>query len=52
LNTLDPDLAEYATAKALDGLFFIIAEEEYKIRKDPLARINEILRKVFGTLDN
>ncbi|MFN2395412.1 MAG: DUF4197 domain-containing protein [Bacteroidales bacterium] len=52
LNTLDPDLAEYATAEALDGLFFLIAEEEYKIRTDPLARINEILRKVFGTLDN
>ncbi len=52
MNTLDPDLAEYATAKALDGLFFLIAEEEIKIRTDPQARINEILRKVFGTLDN
>ena len=52
LNTLDPDLSDYATEKALDGLFFLIAEEEYKIRKDPLARINDILRRVFGTLDN
>lgn len=52
LNTLDPDLADYATVKALDGLFFIIAEEEYKIRKDPIARINDILKRVFGTLDN
>ena len=52
LNTLDPDLADYATRKALDGLFFLIAEEEYKIRTDPIARINDILRRVFGTLDN
>jgi hypothetical protein len=52
LNPLDPDLSGYATGKALDGLFFLIAEEEYKIRTDPIARINEILRKVFGTLDN
>jgi hypothetical protein len=52
LNTLDPDLADYATEKALDGLFYLIAEEEYKIRTDPIARINDILRRVFGTLDN
>ncbi|MBW6477868.1 MAG: DUF4197 domain-containing protein [Bacteroidales bacterium] len=52
LNPLDPDLAGYATEKALDGLFFLIAEEEYKIRTDPIARINDILRRVFGTLDN
>ncbi len=51
LNPLDPDLSDYATGKALDGLFFLIAEEEYKIRKDPVARINDILRRVFGTLD-
>jgi len=52
LNPLDPDLAEYATEMALEGLFFLIAEEELKIRTDPVARINDILKRVFGTLDN
>ncbi len=52
LNPLDPDLAGYATGKALEGLFHLIADEEQKIRTDPIARINDILRRVFGTLDN
>ena len=34
--------------KAIDGLFVLIAEEEKKIRKDPAARVNDILRRVFG----
>ncbi|MFN3556821.1 MAG: DUF4197 domain-containing protein [Bacteroidales bacterium] len=51
LQPLDSDLAQYATGKALDGLFLLIAQEEMKIRTDPIARINDILRKVFGTLD-
>jgi len=42
------DLDQYVTAKALDGLFFMLAVEERKIRKDPQARVTEILRKVFG----
>ncbi|MGM0505256.1 MAG: DUF4197 domain-containing protein [Bacteroidota bacterium] len=41
-------LEDYLTQKALDGLFIKIAEEEKQIRKDPVARVNEILRKVFG----
>ncbi len=32
----------------MDGLFFLIAGEEKKIREDPLARTTELLKKVFG----
>lgn len=42
------DLDHYVTTKALDGLFYMIALEEKKIRTDPAARVTELLRKVFG----
>lgn len=42
------DLDRYVTGKALDGLFFMIGEEEKKIRKDPAARVTDLLRTVFG----
>jgi hypothetical protein len=42
------NLDKYVTNKALDGLFLMVAKEESKIRKDPGARITELLRKVFG----
>ncbi|MCA1760014.1 MAG: DUF4197 domain-containing protein, partial [Bacteroidales bacterium] len=45
-------LDDYLTQKALDGLFLKIADEEKKIRKDPLARVNDLLKRVFGTLDS
>ena len=41
------DLDAYVTGKALDGLFFMIEQEERKIRKDPTARVTELLQKVF-----
>ncbi len=41
-------LAEYATDKALDGLFFMIGQEEKKIRKDPYKWSSDIIQKVFG----
>lgn len=44
------DLDGYVTQKALDGLFFMVAEEEKKIRKDPLGRTTSLLKKVFGIL--
>ena len=44
------DLDGYVTQKALDGLFLLIADEEKKIRKNPLGRTTDILRKVFGVL--
>ncbi len=43
------DLDHYVTTKALDGLFYMIAQEEKKIRTDPAARVTELLRKVFGS---
>jgi hypothetical protein len=42
------DLDEYVTNNALDGLFYMLAEEEAKIREDPVARVTELLRKVFS----
>ncbi len=50
-KAVNPDLKAYVTGKALDGLFHTISLEEKKIRKDPAARVNEILKKVFGSLD-
>lgn len=47
---VNTDLAQYTTEKALEGLFVLIADEETKIRKDPAARINDILKQVFGGL--
>jgi hypothetical protein len=42
------NLDEYVVAKTMDGLFYVMAEEEKKIRKDPLARTTSVLREVFG----
>ena len=44
----DANLERHVTAKAVDGLFFMIGEEERKIRKDPLGTGSAILQKVFG----
>ncbi len=44
------DLDGYITQKALDGLFLLVADEEKKIRKDPIGRTTDLLRKVFGIL--
>lgn len=44
------NMSEYVTNKALDGLFLMIAEEEKAIRRDPLGRSSEYVRKVFGSL--
>ena len=44
------DLTPYVTERTLDGLFTLIAEQEKAIRKDPMARTTDLLRKVFGTL--
>jgi len=45
---VNPDLSAYVTDKALNGIFYQVAIEEKNIRKDPLARTSEILKKVFG----
>ncbi len=46
----DATIQQYVTRKALDGLYFMISEEERKIRQDPAGSGNAVLRKVFGAL--
>jgi hypothetical protein len=48
LGTQAVDLDGYVTDRAMDGLFLMIAEQETRIREDPVARSSELLRKVFG----
>lgn len=47
---LNPDLNKYVTEKAIDGLFHMVEKEENKIRQDPMARVSDILQKVFGSI--
>jgi hypothetical protein len=42
------DLDDYVVAKSLDGLFYMLAEEEQRIRKDPAEQTTALLRDVFG----
>jgi hypothetical protein len=49
VQRVNPDLKQYATQKAIEGLFVLIAQEERKIRRDPVARVSDILRRVFGS---
>jgi hypothetical protein len=44
------NLDNYVTQKALDGLFLMVAEEEKKIRKDPVGSASNIIQKVFGAI--
>ncbi|MFN6965109.1 MAG: DUF4197 domain-containing protein [Pyrinomonadaceae bacterium] len=44
------DIDGYVTEKALDGLFLLVADEERRIRRDPIGRTTAILRTVFGVL--
>lgn len=48
LKEREANLQRYVTGKALDGLYFMIGEEEKKIRRDPIGTGSAILRKVFG----
>jgi uncharacterized FlgJ-related protein len=48
VEKVNPNLEEYATNKAIDGLFIQIAKEELAIRKNPAARVSDLLKKVFG----
>jgi len=44
----NPNLEEYVTTKAMEGIFKLVAQEEAKIRKDPASRITDLLKLVFG----
>ncbi|MBS1628342.1 MAG: DUF4197 domain-containing protein [Bacteroidetes bacterium] len=48
VKKINTDLAAYVTEKALSGIFYQLALEEQKIRKDPVARTTDLLKKVFG----
>lgn len=47
-RTQSLDIDDYVVGKALDGLFYMVGEEEKKIRKNPAARVTSILKDVFG----
>ena len=48
VEKVNPNLDDYATDLAIQGLFTMIAKEEMNIRKDPLARTTDIMKRVFS----
>jgi hypothetical protein len=46
----DANIQQYVTGKSLDGLYFMVGEEERKLRQNPLAAGSDILRRVFSVL--
>lgn len=46
---VNTDLGAYVTGKAIDGIFYQVSLEEQKIRKDPVARVTDLLKTVFGS---
>ena len=51
MKSVNVNIQDYVTEKALDALFIKIAAEEKSIRTDPTARVNDLLKSVFGQLD-
>ncbi len=49
---VNTSLSDYVTRKALDGLFYKVAEEEKKIRANPYQYVSDIIKKVFGYAKN
>jgi hypothetical protein len=50
-NKVNPDLNQYVTQLAIDGLFKMVEKEENKIRENVGARVTDLLQRVFGSLD-
>ena len=48
---VDPELADYVTEKAIEGLFLLMAQEEARIRTQSSARTTRLMKRVFGSLD-
>jgi hypothetical protein len=48
LRTQSLDIDQYVVSKSLDGLFYMLGEEEKKIRKNPAARVTSLLKQIFG----
>jgi hypothetical protein len=49
LGSQSPDITNYVVSQALNGLFYVLGQEERKIRKDPAARTTDLLKQVFGS---
>ena len=47
-KTQSLDINHYVISKSLDGLFYVLGQEEKKIRKDPAAQVTPLLKQVFG----
>ena len=47
IEKINPDLNDYVTNKAVDGLFVLVQQEETNIRENPTARATDLLKKVF-----
>ncbi len=50
ITKVNSDLPSYVTQKALDGLFYMVAQEEAKIRKDPIGTASALIQKIFSGL--
>ncbi|HZF80993.1 MAG TPA: DUF4197 domain-containing protein [Rubrivivax sp.] len=50
LKKEDANVQQYVTARAIDGLYLMIGEEERNIRRNPVATGSAILKQVFGGL--
>ena len=46
----DANINQYVTKKALDGVYYMVAQEEAAIRKDPMGQASSVLKKVFGAV--
>lgn len=49
VQKVNPELDDYATDRAIEGLFVMIAKEEKEIRANPAARTTDLLKRVFGS---
>ncbi len=52
VKPVNADLTGFVTEKALDGIFKMVEKEENKIRANPLARVSDLMKKVFGFADS
>jgi hypothetical protein len=51
VQKMNPNLSQYVTQKATDGIFLMVAIEEGKIRENPAQRVGSVLQDVFGWAD-
>ncbi|MEX1202319.1 MAG: DUF4197 domain-containing protein [Ferruginibacter sp.] len=47
-EAVNTDISAYVTERSMNGIFYSIAQEELKIRKDPASQVTDLLKKVFG----